>query len=119
MLIIIAIGTIDEDIVQCVSDEIQARFCKIAGRNQQKRADRQDQAVKGVEHQVSEAKGWREYCKQLDKQIDVETMLYDQGRSRMKGWEWRELLLTRDRKWDGAEALAYRLGYPFKDRPGD
>ena len=118
MFIIIAIGTIDEDIVQCVNDEIQARLCKNAGRNQQKRADRQDQTVKGVEHQVSEAKRWREYCKQLDKRISDETILWDQGRSRMKGWEWRELLLTRDREWDGAEALSYRLGYRFKDRHG-
>ena len=118
MFIIIAIGTIDEDIVQCVNDEIQARLCKNAGRHQQKRADRQDQTVKGVQHQVSYAKKWRTYCHQLDLQIQSETLLWDQGLSRMSAWEWRHLLWTRDHEWDGAEELSFRLGHRFKDRNG-
>ena len=83
MFIILAIGTIDDDIVTCVNEIIQHRLCTNAGRFQQKRSERETQEVHGIQHKVSYAKSWRSYCKQLDKRIHQEDLAWQQGRSRM------------------------------------
>ena len=87
-------------------------------RNELKRKDREGQSVRGVQHQDSELKTWREHCKHLTKQIQEQERLWREDKSWLTWDQWESMLRHRDEQWDQAEAASFKLGHPFQDRNG-
>ena len=117
--IILAIGTIDVDNVDIVNDEIQRRVHIKTGRPMEKRIDRADQTVRGVQHSLSYAKKLREAASALDNNIAKQAVLLP---------EWSDAhevvalaiasTKKRDAAWNEAEQASYQAGHAFKDRHG-
>ena len=116
--IVLAIGVIDADIVECVNEEVQRRVSASVPRPQAKRKDRGYEEVAGVQHTISNAKQLRAHASSLDKVIATQNALYNAGRRCMRRWEWEALQGDRDAAWDEAEGVSYQEGNKFKDRNG-
>jgi hypothetical protein len=122
---VIALGALPVDFVEMVRVRCgeRAALALAQGNNrgprQSKREDRDPSLPAGLQHKVSEAKELREKAKLIDKKIFHENARWEQGNSRMAGWEWQKLLAAREEAWDRAEAVSRSTGFPFKDRDGN
>ena len=115
MNIIMAIGTIDDIIVQKMNEIVRERTRAAQEAQQQNplqqrresqlpRSERAPRTVQGVAHQVSEGKRLRAEAKMLDKQIQRAWKAWeDRGQRWNRGWdEWQGLLRAREAAWDEA-----------------
>ena len=65
MCIIIAIGTIDNEIVTAVNNIIQGRLCANAGWQKLQRSGRPYQTLKGLQHKQTDVKTWMSTLRHL------------------------------------------------------
>ena len=110
MNIILAIGTIDDTIVDAMNNEIRRRMATAVPLHQRRdedsklpRAERPaKQRRQGVQHTVSNPKQLREKAKLLDKKLAKVNEEWERGRCTMGAAEYYNLIAARDTAWDEA-----------------
>ena len=125
--LLIALGDLDDRLVEMVNDEQDARALANTGPKQstqalasaqgkrQKRADR-TWREEGIQHLTSAGKRERDAAKLLDKEITWEETRWAEGRSTMSWQAWDNLVAQRAWQWLRAENISFLAGNPFKDR---
>ena len=107
MNVILALGTIDELIVENMNDIVCER--SLAAPLQQRREHQKPAFLRGprvkvgIDHRLSIGKTLRGKAKELDRKIQQAEEDWREGRGRQYSWpEWMALLDERNRKWDEA-----------------
>ena len=124
MNFLLALGTINEDLVDCVNADIQETVERDAGGKASYQAGQgfilapAASGGRGVQHQASDAKRLREAAKLQDKLLAKQKGGTETGRARMTPEEFRRAQQAADRAWQVACEASDTTGFAGFDRDG-
>ena len=126
MHILLAIGQVDSEIVNCVNEVITTRLLESQTWGAQEptktrpltRSEREKSEQLGVLHKTSRGKQLREYAQSLTKKWNKFDDQWRQGTYRGTRAEYDQLVTEWHRAWDEAERVSEAAGHRFKDRYG-
>ena len=125
--IIIAIGYMDVELLECMNKALVAKKEEIRERAAAGGPVWQDPAlapprergpVRGTQHHKSTPKLLREAAKKQDSEVRKQEELWTAGHSRLTMKQWGVMVATRDGMWDEAEEASMKAGVEFMDRNG-